>query len=265
MRGDQDRRSSCARGIERFFTALRICAGLYTGFAQIRIRPLGWSAGWVAALPPVIKGATGRRYPPWFDNWGWLRTPPPAVTKDQLADAAEVDTQLGSAPAQLALAGRRLSAAMLREQEDDAIIDLCIGLEAALGDQSRTEITHKLTLRTAAVLAAATGAEPVEVFGHVKGVYDYRSAVVHGTKPEKKRELATSDGANRLAVDAAEDFLRGVLRALLARPEWRKPRTVDDELVVSALASLSRSELSVPPADADDGEAPHSPATERER
>jgi hypothetical protein len=105
--------------IERFFTALRIVTGLYTGFAQVCIRPIGWSKGWVAALPPVIKGAAGRRYPPWFDEWGWLAEPPPAVTDKQLTDVAVVDHQLEKAPAQIALAGRRLSAAILREHEDD--------------------------------------------------------------------------------------------------------------------------------------------------
>lgn len=225
--------------IDRFFTALRIVTGLYTGYVQICMRPRGWARDWVPALPPVIKGATGRRYPPWFDDWGWLAKPPEAVTPEQLRNVAEVDDQLAKAPTQIALAGRRLSAAMLREHEDDSIIDLCIGLEAVLGDQSRMEITHKLALRTAAVLAAAKGAAPVEVFRHVKGIYAYRSAVVHGTAPAKKRQLPTADGGTVLAVDAAQDFLSGVLRAVLARPEWRKPEAVDDALVVGALATLA--------------------------
>src|SRR5439155_3156010 len=110
--------------------------------------------------------------------------------------------------------------------------------EAALGDPSRTEITHKLALRTAAVLAAATEALPVEVFRQVKGLYAYRSAVVHGTHPEKKRQLAKADGGTVLAVDVAQDLLRGVLGAVLERPEWRNPQVVDETLVVGALASL---------------------------
>lgn len=40
---------------------------------------------------------------------------------------------------------------MLRTDDDAAIIDLCIALEATLGDESHAEITHKLALRTAVV------------------------------------------------------------------------------------------------------------------
>jgi hypothetical protein len=41
---------------------------------------------------------------------------------------------------------------MLREQEADSVLDLLIGLEALLGDQTTTEVTHKLAIRAAAVL-----------------------------------------------------------------------------------------------------------------
>jgi hypothetical protein len=56
----------------------------------------------------VITGALHRRYPPWFDDWGWLRDPPDAVTDGQLAEVADVDALLDEAPPQVALAARRL-------------------------------------------------------------------------------------------------------------------------------------------------------------
>jgi Apea-like HEPN len=224
--------------IERVFTAIRIVTGLDTGFGQIAIRPIGWADRWVGALPAAIKGALGRRYPPWFDDWGWLRKPPPPITQDQVTEIATVDDQLENAPAQVTLAARRLSAAMLREHEEDAIVDLCIGLEAALGEAaSRTEMTHKLSLRAAAVLAASSPIDPREAFSHVKGIYAYRSAVVHGTNAEKKRHLKSAAGDEVFAVDVAQRFLRLILRALLQHPEWQSARRIDELLVVSALQS----------------------------
>jgi hypothetical protein len=226
--------------IERFFQALRIVTGLETGFAQISIRPNAWAHRWEGTLPATLSGALGRRYPAWFDDWGWLRNPPAPISNDQVDAVGRAYTALEHAGRQVGVAARRLSAATLREVEEDAIIDLCIGLEAALGDESHAEITHKLALRTAAVVARSAGANPQLVFRQVKDIYRFRSAVVHGKPTQKVRRVSVADGSV-LATAAATQLLRQVLAALLKHAEWRDPNRVDD-LVLSGLAHLDEDE-----------------------
>jgi hypothetical protein len=231
--------------IERFFEALRIVTGMQTGFAQISIRPIGWAHRWVAGLPAIFPGALGRRYPAWFDDWGWLRQPPAPISTEQVSEIAGVYDDLKHVGSKIGVASRRLSAAMLRDSEDDAIIDLCIGLEAALGDTSHAEITHKLALRTAAVVSASTSMDPQLVFKQVKGIYNVRSEVVHGKSGQRRWSVVGPDG-DLPAITAATELLRLVLAALLERPEWRDPQRVDGLV----LAGLAEQPESVPGSDA---------------
>lgn len=222
--------------IERFFQALRIVSGLDTGFAQVSIRPRGWAHRWEGKLPAIASGALGRRYPAWFDNWGWLHAPPARVTDSQVDEVARAYAALEHAGDKVGVAARRLSAATLRETEEDSIIDLCIGLEAALGDASHAEITHKLALRTAAVVARSFDVDPLLAFRQVKEIYRFRSAVVHGKSKQEVRSVSGSQGPVR-ATAAGRQLLREVLSALLEHPEWRDPKRVDD-LIVVTLANL---------------------------
>jgi hypothetical protein len=217
--------------IDSAFAALRIATGVRTGYAQLSIRPVGWALRWKAHLPPTGGGALVRRYPPAFDDWGWLQDPPPPITDEQARKAGELEALLAAAPSKLQLGARRYLGAGLREVEEDAAIDLCIGLEATLGDESPTEITHKLALRTAAVLGAE-GDDPATVFGDVRAMYRHRSAIVHGTAPEKTRLIRREDGAEIVVSELASDYLRRTIRALLRNPDWRTPSSIDNRLLL---------------------------------
>ena len=87
--------------IERFFQALRIVTGLETGFAQISIRPNAWAHRWEGTLPATLSGALGRRYPAWFDDWGWLRNPPAPIGNDQVEAIGRAYTALEHAGRQV--------------------------------------------------------------------------------------------------------------------------------------------------------------------
>jgi len=221
--------------IDALLDAMRMTVAVPTGYAQIFIRPLGWAHHYVADLPPVVEGATLRRYPPSFDDGGWSEPPSRAITGRELEAAAETHARLTDVADKLKLAARRLSSASLRAEEHDAIIDLCIGLEAALGDESKSDITFKLALRVAAVMAAAGAVEPpAYLFDATRKVYDYRSRVVHGNDPDRACVVKDSSGAEITTVESAEHLLRSCLKALLAEP--RKPHEIDRDLVIRSLS-----------------------------
>ncbi len=222
--------------INRAFAALRIATGIRTGYAQVSIRPVGWAFDWKAHLPPVGGGTLVRRYPPSFDDWGWIEAPPGPISIEKAQEVGELDSLLDSAPSNVQLASRRYLGAGLREVEEDEVVDICIGLEAALGEKSPTEITHKLALRAAAVLATE-GDDPPTVFRDVRAIYRYRSAIVHGTAPEKKRLIRRKDGTEVPAAEVASEYLRRILQALLRNADWRDPSFIDDELLLGQIAT----------------------------
>jgi Apea-like HEPN len=234
--------------IDQVLDAIRVATGTPTGYAQVFMRPVGWAWDYRAHLPPVITGAIIRKYPADFDNGAWTRTDLPTISAEEIAVAGEIYRGLSNAPGRLTLAAERLGAAMLREHEADTILDLCIGLEAVLGDESPGDITYKLALRAAAVLSASgISDDPKTIFNHIKAIYRYRSAVAHGRPSESRRVLRDAEGSELLAVDVAREYLRSAIIALSARPELAaKPEELDAGLILESLASLRPDEEAQP-------------------
>lgn len=223
--------------IESFFTALRIAAGAATGYAQLLICPLDWTHHYVADLPPV-EGISTRSYPVWFENHYWRK---PVATLAE-SDALEIGTVFNKFTAiedkRLALAARRLNLCLMRETEEDSILDATIAMEALLSDDERQEMTHKLALRMAALssLSGSTGKTPVEVYRSIKHIYSFRSAVVHGsTKASAKREIAISEKEKIPTVTAAINYLRMSIKVLINNPEYFKVSKIDEDLLLGNL------------------------------
>jgi hypothetical protein len=223
--------------IESFFTALRIATGASTGYAQLLMRPLGWAHRYVAHLPP-IEGISIRKYPVWFENNYW-REPVPTFTE---RDASEIGVIFNKFTAiedkRLALASRRLNLCLIRETEEDSILDATIAMEALLSDEDRQEMTHKLALRMAALSSLAEDSEktPIEVYRAIKHIYSFRSAVVHGsTKASSKREIAISEKEKIPTVTAAINYLRMAIKVLIDNPKYFNPSKIDENLLLKNL------------------------------
>lgn len=201
--------------IDRFFAALRATAAVQTGYGQILVRPVDWAARWDAHLPYVIMVFV-RAYPDEFENFGWLKTPPILSEEDCQKVSTVYNSLADSSANQLLVASRRLNAAYLRRSEEDSILDITIALEALLVKDGRTgEITHKLATRLAVVckMEPFETYTPAEVFAHCKKIYDFRSAVAHGTHEiDKKRYL--DDKQKNVKVPTVE-FALALLRHCL--------------------------------------------------
>jgi hypothetical protein len=220
--------------IELAFEALRIATSATIGYAQIYIRPVGWAWDYKADLPPVIQGSFARRYPPTFDDYGWLRGPE-IVTETEITGMSTTLLELEKAGDALRLASRRFSNAALRADEDDAVLDLCIALEAALGDRQRNEMTYKLSLRSAAVLGldASEGYDAATILQRVKRLYDWRSAVVHGDDVSRARRKFVGEGDGATGLEVATSLVRAVLRKLVSHPELRSAEGIDTTVLLA--------------------------------
>jgi len=223
--------------IDRFFDALRVITGVDTGYAQLCMLPLGgWAQTYRLDLPPLILGPQVRRYPEHFDDFGWLRDDVEPISGEALSEVGDLYGALGERP-RLSLAARRLSAAMLQTDDQDKILDLLIGLEALLGDEAKSEMTYKLALRTAAVLAATGDFDPSVVFADVKRLYAYRSAVAHGDaeRARKRRTVHRPDGSGHSAIDLAARYLRRTIRFLSTQEDLDDPAEIDARLLLRPL------------------------------
>ncbi|MDQ3802329.1 MAG: HEPN domain-containing protein [Acidobacteriota bacterium] len=219
--------------IDNFLASIRAVSGVDTGYSQLLARPCGWADTWTASLPPVY-AVSVRAYPDRFDNFGWLRVPP-TIDEDACVSAGEIYKTITETPTKsLSLAARRLNAAFMRGAEEDSILDVTIGLEALLGDNSKTEMTHKLAMRLAALckIESFKGHSPEEVFRYCKQLYSYRSAVAHGeSKVEKKRIISLKEKETIPAVKLGVDLLSFALRVLSRNRAYIDPTKLDMFLI----------------------------------
>jgi hypothetical protein len=238
---------------------LRVVTHTPTGYAQLFLRPIGWADRWKHALPPVVDVGVFRRYPPVFDDYGWLKKMP-LVGADQLAALPKVFKSASSADKPTRLALRRLSLADLRDDHDDKLVDACIGIEALLSDDS-IEIAHKIATRGAAALATRI-AEPIDAqntFRMLKSVYERRSFLVHGGTGKRSKVIFELNGA-KIPMSALATILlqKLLLSRLTSDPAWTI-RDLDGELLLSLNRGGNRHPANAPetpPADTEDTGAP---------
>lgn len=219
--------------IEKFFAALRAETSVETGYSQIVATPIGWADSWQAHLPQV-EVVTVRAYPDHFEKHSWLRTPP-TLDKNTGKNIAKIFNVLKNAPDnRLVLAARRLNEAFLRANEEDSILDVTMGLETLLTSDNRTEITYKLAMRAAAlsIIEQFEELSPEDVFKHCKKIYDYRSAVIHGSKEvQKRRIIKLAEGEEIPIVRLGVKILRCVIKTLSHHIEYLNPEKLDNLLI----------------------------------
>lgn len=223
--------SQILENADLFLAAFRSVTGISSGYGQIIIKPHGWGDSWHASLPKVYETRI-RKYPDYFENGAWLHKP--QIVTEQVAQQCfnVLDSIIQNDSRKLEIAGERLNQAHLRRNEDDAILDITIGLETLLVEDSHSEITYRLSMRLAAINKIETfqNYDSNEIFQLCKKIYSYRSAVVHGsTKIDKKRLLKLSEKSEPIAaIDLGIALLRHVIFTLSQHPKYLDVKLIDD-------------------------------------
>lgn len=221
--------------IDHFFGALRIASSVETGYAQVYAVAKGWEAHCTANLP-YLQGVTLRSYPAYFEDYYWGKEDIPVISKKTLCDIKQIFNKIISAKENsISLAIKRLNRCLVRDDEEDSVLDATIALEALLSDDGNQEMTHKLAMRVGALVKLDKGHlnDPAKAFREIKSIYNYRSAIVHGSKDlSKKRIVKIEDGKNTTAHSLAIEHLKTVLRILLEHERFRNPKTIDEELLL---------------------------------
>lgn len=222
--------------INNFFGALRIATTAKTGYAQIYSIAKGWAVHNRSDLP-YVQGTTVRSYPGWFEDYYWNIETVPSISKEEMDEITKLYNALESATENsIHLSIKRLNQCVVRDNEEDSVLDATIALEALLSDDGNQEMTHKLAMRIGALsrLDQTYDRTPFDSFGDVKKIYAYRSAIVHGSKGlDRKRIIKIDEGNEVNAHVLAVEYLRMILRVLLNNPDYRVPRNIDEKLLLN--------------------------------
>ena len=226
--------SNAIEKVDLFLAAFRVVTGVETGYSQLVSVPDFWGDRWEAHLPDVGVVSV-KAYPEYFDNGGWLNKPP-VINRIDCEQAFKVFKSLENNKSnKLFLATRRLNTAFLRNNEDDAILDITIGLESLLANDSHSEISYRLSLRLAglSVLEKFEDKNPVDVFALCKKLYEYRSAVAHGSHEISKKRVITlqSDHEPAPAILRGISILRYAIRIISANPDLLDTKKLDNLLL----------------------------------
>ncbi|SCF23954.1 hypothetical protein GA0070561_4583 [Micromonospora saelicesensis] len=216
--------------IDRFFEGAAIELPAGTTFVQVAARPLGWVGQFEVRRGGVYTHLL-RDYPVRMDKaaniQSWLMVDP-----DQSERIAHDVQALAESHPSVRVAARRLVRSRDRDDDEDRIIDLCIGLEAMLGTGSG-ETVHRLSIRAAAILGPLGWGKSRAVYDLVRDVYSYRSRVVHGTPGPHKKDLLEVDGIPMHASRVAIAALCAILHIALSQPGF-KPDHVDNDFIFGA-------------------------------
>ena len=220
--------------ISKLFGIMRIVLGCETGFSQMIIIPKGWARTYQYNLP-YLTGTSARYYPSWFDNFYWDTKDIPTYSVEDMDKVKVLFNQIQSVNNKsMELAIRRINQCYLRHNEDDIIIDATIGLEAMLSDSGQSEMTHKLSMRVAAIsqLSDYIKMKPKKVFEEMKKIYQARSMIVHG-KPLTKNIREIESGGNKIAIHAlALMYLKMTILLLSEYKEYLNPINIDTNLLL---------------------------------
>lgn len=221
--------------INQFFGALRISSSVETGYAQVYSIAKGWEAHCKADLP-YLQGVTVRSYASWFEDYYWNIEEVPVVSAEAITKVREIfNSIVSSTENSIGLSIKRLNRCLVRDDEEDAVLDATIALEALLSDDGNQEMTHKLAMRVGALsrLDISYDRTPKQAFRDIKSIYAFRSAIVHGSKNLDKKRIIKIDEERDIATRVlAVDYLRMILRVLLENAEYREPKRIDEVLLL---------------------------------
>jgi Apea-like HEPN len=222
--------------IDKFFGAIRLAKEIDTGYAQLMASPIGWARHFQADLP-TLEGTTIRSYPSWFEDYYWNSEKFPELNEEDVKNIGNIYINLlKSREKSIDIAIKRLNQCLIRDNEEDSVLDATIALEALLLRDGNQEMTHKLAMRAAALSKLAVDYEnkPKDVFKDIKHIYKYRSAIVHGSIiPEEKRMINVSEGKSIPANALAVKYLRFIIKKLIEYPQYRDPKKIDEDLLLN--------------------------------
>lgn len=220
--------------IDDFFAVLRIVGCDITGYGQLLISPDKWADKWVADLPAVygtVVVSFCRN-----DMFRYNDAPIHTVSKQTI----EIATKLfgvvrGHRGIAEKLTGKEkktypfrrvfqamncLNRCLLREANDDTLLDAVIGIEALLSENAG-ELTYKISSRISALVSQLNDCPytPSTARKAMKRIYALRSDIAHGRGIEENKPIIIA-GQEKNYQQVAIELLRYSLLFIIQNEEY---------------------------------------------
>lgn len=218
--------------IDLIFASIRIVAEIPTGYAQIVARPTNnWIPRQCKGDLIGLTGAKAREYPDFFLEHFWLEPHNSLSSEQETKIVSLASSLLKSNQNAYSLACSRLNSSMLRNCEEDAVLDAIIGLELLMSDNDKGELTYKIASRmaTLSTLLADCPYTPIDVQQSVTKLYRYRSDIIHSRTPKPSTKLIKVSLQREVeAVSLAIKFLSMAIEILAVNPKYLSPKRIDE-------------------------------------
>lgn len=169
-------------------------------------------------------------------SWGWvppLLGPLAILDQDKATQVKHVWQLLQTSPNinNVKLPLRRWESSLLRASYEDRLIDAWVSLEALLLGGQDGELSYRAAIRLAEFLGT-DGANRKTIYDAAKISYSWRSAVVHGLKPngKKMKELVKRQPLKE-SVQLTIEYLRLALLKALNLPGKFDPNRLESQLL----------------------------------
>lgn len=185
--------------------------GIYNGYEQVIAIPKDWMLFIPDGNLVDMHGTTANMYPVYLENGTW-NNEVPKINIEQLRKLKKIFNKIINCKnKQIEMAIDRLIRALVRDNQEDAFLDILIGIEILLTDNEKTEVTYKLSMRISFIMNKL--GKDIDYRKVLKELYTYRSAIVHGSS--NKQKLSHSKSLNKDCYSIALDIFSKILKTII--------------------------------------------------
>ena len=130
----------------------------------------------------------------------------------------------------------RLIRALIRENKEDAFLDILIGIEILLTDNEKTEVTYKLSMRISFIMNNLS--KNIDYRKVLKDLYAYRSAIVHGNS--NKEKLSYSKYLKNYCYSIALDIFSSILKSIVLNNTLINSKDIPQEIDNMMISMFSK-------------------------
>lgn len=222
--------------INSFFVSLFLETGIYNGYEQLIAIPKDWMLFFPDGNLIDMHGTTANMYPIYLENGTW-NSEVPKISIIQLRNIKKIfNNIINCNNKQIEMAVDRLVRALIRDNKEDAFLDILIGIEILLTDNEKTEVTYKLAMRISFIMSKIN--KDIDYRKVLKELYGYRSAIVHGNV--NKQKLSYSKYLNKNCYDVALDIFSDTLKILILNDKLIRSKDIPQEIDDMMISKFSK-------------------------
>lgn len=214
--------------INSFFISLFLETTIYNGYAQIISVPQKWYFFVPKGDLINIHCKSVNNYPSNLEKGTWNGEVEKLNIK-QMNEVKKIFNKIINCQNKaIELSIDRMARSLLRDDSEDAFLDILIGIEILLTDNEKTEVTYKLSIRVAYIMSKLNKGNNVDYRTIIKELYKYRSSIVHGNSDKNK--FSTSKTLNKDCHSIALDIFKQTLKFIILKKELLNSKNIPQDV-----------------------------------